>query len=195
MLSRVPIGDRVPQVVNTVVEIPKGLSNKYEYDEVLQVIRLDRVLFSPVYYPTDYGFIPETRSPDGDHLDIMVLISQPTFPGCVLEVAPVGILDMRDEAGRDSKIIGVAIRDMRVADMQTIDDVNDHTRREIQHFFETYKHLEGKSVTVRGWLDREEAYRTIMESRERFRKETSERGSRLTDAACAAGGAVGAPTE
>lgn len=178
MLSSVPIGDRVPQVVNTVVEIPKGLSNKYEYDEVLQVIRLDRVLFSPVYYPTDYGFIPETRSPDGDHLDIMVLISQPTFPGCVLEVAPVGILDMRDEAGRDSKIIGVAIRDMRVADMQTIDDVNDHTRREIQHFFETYKHLEGKSVTVRGWLDREEAYRTIIESLERFRKETSERGSR-----------------
>ena len=84
---------------------------------------------------------------------------------------------MRDEAGRDSKIIGVAIRDMRVADMQTVDDVNDHTRREIQHFFETYKHLEGKSVTVRGWLDREEAYRTIMDSLERFRKEKSERGS------------------
>jgi inorganic pyrophosphatase len=177
VLSRVPIGDRAPQVVNTIVEIPKGLSNKYEYDEVLEVIRLDRVLFSPVYYPTDYGFIPETRSPDGDHLDIMVLISQPTFPGCVLEVAPVGILDMRDEAGADSKIIGVAVRDMRVADMQTIDDVNDHTRREIQHFFETYKHLEGKSVTVRGWLDRDAAHRTIMEARERFRGEASGRGS------------------
>ena len=178
MLSRVPIGDRAPEIVNTIVEIPKGLSNKYEYDEALEAIRLDRVLFSPVYYPADYGFIPETRSPDGDHLDILVLISQPTFPGCVLEVAPVGILDMRDQAGGDSKIISVAVRDVRVADIQRIADVNDHTRREIQHFFETYKLLEGKSVTVRGWLDRDAAHRTINEARSRFRAERAGHGRR-----------------
>jgi inorganic pyrophosphatase len=175
VLSRVPIGDRAPEIVNTIVEIPQGLSNKYEYDEALQVIRLDRVLFSPVYYPTEYGFIPETRSPDGDHLDIMVLISHPTFPGCVLEAAPVGILDMEDQAGRDSKIISVAVRDVRVADMRTIADVNDHTRREIQHFFETYKHLEGKSVTVRGWLDRDAAHQTITEAQKRFDAESATR--------------------
>lgn len=167
--SDVPIGDRAPEIVNTVIEIPKGSSNKYEYDERLDVIRLDRVLFSSVYYPTDYGFIPETRSPDGDHLDVMVLISQPTFPGCVLEVAPVGILDMHDEAGRDWKIIGAAVGDTRVASIRAIDHVNDHTRREIEQFFETYKNLEGKAVTVTGWLGRDEAYRVVSEARERFR--------------------------
>jgi inorganic pyrophosphatase len=170
--SEVPIGDRAPEIVNAVVEIPKGSSNKYEYDEALGVIRLDRVLFSSVYYPTDYGFIPQTRSADGDHLDIMVLISQPTFPGCVLEVAPVGMLDMRDEAGRDWKIIGVAVWDTRMASIETIDHVNDHTRREIEHFFETYKDLEGKHVTVTGWLGRGEAHRIISEAQARFlRKE------------------------
>ncbi len=168
--SDVPIGDRVPGIINAVVEIPKGSSNKYEYDEVLGVIRLDRVLFSPVYYPTDSGFIPQTRSPDGDHLDIMILISQPTFPGCVLEVAPVGILDMRDEAGPDWKIIGIAVGDTRTASIESIDDVNDHTRREIVHFFETYKNLEGKHVSVTGWLGRGEAYRVIGEAHARFRE-------------------------
>jgi inorganic pyrophosphatase len=166
--SEVPIGDRAPEIVNTVVEIPKGSSNKYEYDEALGVIRLDRVLFSSVYYPTDYGFIPQTRSADGDHLDIMVLISQPTFPGCVLEVAPVGMLDMHDEAGRDWKIIGVAVGDTRMASIEIIDHVNDHTRREIEHFFETYKDLEGKHVTVTGWLGRGEAHRIISDAQARF---------------------------
>jgi inorganic pyrophosphatase len=167
--STLSIGARAPEIVNAVVEIPKGSSNKYEYDETLGVIRLDRVLFSPVYYPADYGFIPETRSPDGDHLDILVLISQPTFPGCVLEAAPVGILDMRDEAGRDWKIIGVAVGDTRMASTRTIDSVNQHTRREIEHFFETYKNLEGKAVTVTGWRGHEDAYRVITEARARYR--------------------------
>jgi inorganic pyrophosphatase len=174
-LSEVSIGPGVPETVNAIVEIPKGTSNKYEYDERLGVIRLDRVLFSPVYYPAEYGFVPQTRSPDGDHLDILVLISQPTFPGCVLEVAPVGILDMSDDAGRDWKIIAAAVGDTRMASITTLDQVNDHMRREIEHFFRTYKDLEGKKVTVVGWRDREEAHRLILESHERFRGEAARR--------------------
>jgi inorganic pyrophosphatase len=179
-LSRVQIGDRAPEIVNAIVEIPKGSSNKYEYDEARDVIRLDRVLFSPVYYPAEYGFIPETRSPDGDHLDILVLISQPTFPGCVLEVAPVGILDMMDEAGRDWKIIGIATGDTRMASIQTIEQVNEHMRREIVHFFETYKDLEGKRVTVAGWRGRDEAQRVIADARARFAGEPAQRSGAVS---------------
>jgi len=151
--SDIPLGEKSPQIINVVIEIPKGTRNKYEYDEVLDEIRLDRVLHSPVYYPTDYGFVPHTLSEDGDHLDILVIISEPTFPGCIVSVRPIGVLDMEDEAGRDYKIIAVAEKDPRSATINALDDTNEHFRKEVSHFFETYKHLENKCVKIKGWMD------------------------------------------
>lgn len=100
---KIPLGNKAPEIINAVIEIPKGSHHKYEYDEVFDEIRLDRVLHSPVFYPTEYGFIPQTRAEDGDHLDILVLITEPLFPGCIVSVRVVGMLDMEDNAGRDYK--------------------------------------------------------------------------------------------
>jgi len=167
-LSSVPVGKKAPEVLNAIIEIPARSSMKYEYDEEFDIIRLDRVLHSPMFYPVDYGFVPETRADDGDHLDVLVLMSQPTFPGCVLEVRPVGVLDMEDEEGRDWKILAVSTKDPRFKDISKLADVDAHLKDEIQHFFEQYKHLENKWATVKGWLDVDEAYVRIKESQERF---------------------------
>lgn len=170
-LQHVPIGDNAPETINAIIEIPARSSMKYEYDEELDVIKLDRVLHSPMFYPADYGFVPHTRADDGDHLDVLVLMSRPTFPGCVLEVRPVGVLDMEDEEGRDWKILAVATKDPRFKDIADISDVDNHLMDEIQHFFEQYKHLENKWATVKGWLDVKEAHKRIKESQERFTRE------------------------
>ena len=167
----VPLGDKAPEIINVVVEIPRGSHHKYEYDEKLDEIRLDRVLHSPVFYPTDYGFIPQTRSEDGDHLDVLVLITEPVFPGCVLTVRPIGMLNMNDNAGQDWKILAVADKDPKLSDIREIDDVNEHYKKEIVHFFEVYKRLEEKKVEVVGWLNKTEAYRIIKEAQERFAAE------------------------
>jgi len=167
--SHIKIGKKFPESINVVVEIPRGSSNKYEYSEELDCIQLDRVLHSPFFYPADYGFIPETRSEDGDHLDILVLIKQPTFPGCVLQVRPVGVLDLEDEKGRDWKIIAVAENDPYYNGVNDIDQVNLHLKNEIQHFFETYKHLEkGKKTTVRAWYSKAKALEIIKEEYKSF---------------------------
>lgn len=168
--ATVPIGDEAPNKINVVIEIPARTSIKYEYDERLDEIRLDRVLHSPMFYPTEYGFIPHTRAEDGDHLDVLVLISQPTFPGCVLEVKPVGVLDMEDNAGIDWKILAVATKDPRLNLISSISEVNEHLKKEIQHFFEQYKHLEDKWSKVRDWLDVDEAHKRIIEAQERFER-------------------------
>lgn len=170
-LSTVPIGKNAPDVINAIIEIPARSSMKYEYDEELDIIKLDRVLHSPMFYPADYGFVPETRADDGDHLDVLVLMSQPAFPGCVLEVRPVGVLDMEDEEGRDWKILAVSTKDPRFKEVHSLVDVDNHLKDEIQHFFEQYKHLENKWATVKGWLDVDEAHRRIIESQERFTRE------------------------
>jgi inorganic pyrophosphatase len=170
-LQNVPIGDNAPDIINAVIEIPARTSMKYEYDEEFDVIRLDRVLHSPMFYPADYGFIPHTRAEDGDHLDVLVLISQPIITGCVVEVRPVGILDMEDNAGIDWKILAVPTKDSRYSHITHIDHVNQHLKDEIQHFFEQYKHLENKWAKVRGWLDVEEAHKRICEAQERFEQE------------------------
>ena len=169
--SSIPIGKKAPQVLNAVIEIPKGSPHKFEYDEELDEIKLDRVLFSSVYYPTEYGFIPETRSEDGDHLDVLVIISAPTFPGCVISVRPISVLNMEDEAGKDWKIIAVAEKDPRFKEIQTIDDMEAHFKKEIKNFFEVYKQLENKKVTVHEWRGKEEAYRLIDVARDRYAKE------------------------
>lgn len=167
--AQITIGNKAPEIINVVIEIPRGCRNKYEYDEKMDAIVLDRVLHSPFFYPTDYGFVPHTRSEDGDHLDILVLITQPTFSGCVLQVRPIGVLDLEDEAGRDWKIIAVAHKDPYYKHINSIDDVNIHLKKEIKHFFETYKQLEeGKMTRVQGWESKEKAYEIIQDAQKRF---------------------------
>ncbi len=167
----IPLGKKSPEVVNAVIEIPKGASAKFEYDEDLDVIKLDRVLHSTMHYPFDYGFIPETRSEDGDHLDVLVIVSAPLFPGCMVSVRPIGAIDMEDEAGKDWKIIAVAKKDPRVKNVKTIEDLGEHFKKEVQHFFEEYKKLEDKWTKINGWLGLDEAHKIIKEGAERFAKE------------------------
>ena len=168
---KIPLGDKAPEIINTVIEIPRGSHHKYEYDEKLDEIRLDRVLHSPVFYPTEYGFVPETRAEDGDHLDTLVFITDPLFTGCVVSIRVVGMLDMEDNAGRDYKIVGIVEKDPKLTHIQDITDVNEHYKKEIVHFFEEYKKLEGKWAKVHGWLPKEDTYRIIKEAQERFKKE------------------------
>ncbi len=169
-LSHVTIGSQFPEILNVVIEIPRGSRNKYEYDWNLEVIMLDRVLHSSLFYPTDYGFVPETKADDGDNLDILVLVSQPTFPGCVVQARPIGIMDMEDEEGKDWKIIAVAHNDPYYKHVHTIAELNGHMKREIQHFFETYKQLEdGKRSTVLGWDNKEKALEIITTAHQEYR--------------------------
>ena len=172
--SKISLGDRAPQVINAIVEIPKGSHNKYEYDEEMDEIRLDRVLHSPLYYPADYGFIPHTRSDDGDHMDILVFVSGAVFPGCIVSVRPIGVLDMEDESGRDWKIIAVAEKDPRQHRYENIEDIDDSYKNEIRHFFEQYKMLENKWVKVNGYLGKEDAYRLINEAQDKFAREKND---------------------
>lgn len=165
------IGDDSPNAVNVVIEIPKGSHNKYEYDEELDVIKLDRVLHSSVYYPTDYGFIPETRSGDGDHLDTLVIVSDPLFPGCVVSVRPVGVLYMVDQEEKDEKIIAVAEKDPLMSQIHDIEHVDDFFKKIVHNFFETYKQLENKKVTVHEWRGRDFAHEIILKAQETFAKE------------------------
>jgi inorganic pyrophosphatase len=151
-----------------VIEIPKGSRNKYEYDHELHAIKLDRFLFASVVYPTDYGFIPETLSLDGDPLDVMVVVSEPTFPGCVIEVKPIALFRMADDQGIDDKVLAVPCSDPNWNQLERLEDINQQLRDEIAHFFSVYKDLERKKVKVEGWFSREDAIKEIAESRERF---------------------------
>ncbi len=150
------------------VEIPKGSRNKYEWDEELQAIKLDRFLFSTVAYPTDYGFIPDTHGEDGDPLDAMVCVSEPTFPGCVIPVKVIALFKMSDDKGVDDKVVCVPLEDPNWNHMQSLEDLPSSLTREIAHFFEIYKQPEGKEVIVDGWYDRAEALEVIAEARERW---------------------------
>ncbi len=152
------------------VEIPKGSRNKYEYDKELKQIKLDRVLHSPVHYPTDYGFIPNTLAQDGEPLDVLVLIQEPTFPGCLIEVRPVGMLSMSDEKGSDQKILCVPVSDPFWKYAQELEDVPKHILTEIEHFFTIYKQLEEKKTVVEGWRDRAEALEVIADAHKLYKK-------------------------
>jgi len=160
--------DKMDIIVDAFIEIPKGSSNKYEYDEEKGVFVLDRALFSPMFYPADYGFIPNTLAEDGDPIDIMVLMANPTFPGCVIRSRVIGMFLMEDEKGKDEKIIAVPVSDPRYDDMKTIDDMGSHMKKEFEHFFSEYKQLEGKEVIVRGWTNIEEAATAIAAAKKRY---------------------------
>lgn len=165
------IGGKAPEVINVVIEIPKGSHHKYEYDEELDLIKLDRVLHSTVFYPTDYGFIPQTRSLDGDHLDALVLITEPTFPGCLVPVRPIGVLYMEDQKEKDEKIIAVAEGDPLLAEKKDIEDIEEFFKKQVHNFFETYKMLENKVVEVHHWHNKETALKIISEAKDRFLSE------------------------
>jgi inorganic pyrophosphatase len=152
------------------VEIPKGSRNKYEFDEELGAIVLDRFLFSSMVYPTDYGFIPETLAEDGDALDAMVCVSEPTFPGCVIPVKPIALFRMADDKGVDDKVLCVPLSDPAWNTLNELDDLAEQLQQEIAHFFSVYKDLEQKKVKVDGWHSREEAEEEIQLARERWRE-------------------------
>ena len=162
--------------LHCLVEIPKGSRNKYEVDKLTGVIRLDRRLFSATVYPADYGFIPETLGADGDPLDAMVCVSEPTFSGCVIPVKPVALFVMQDEAGEDDKIVCVPTHDPGWNHAETLEDIPEQLQREITHFFSVYKQLEGKKVSVEGWRTLEEAREVIAEGRRMFEEREAERG-------------------
>src|SRR3954462_15214919 len=163
-----PIGERAPEVVETVIEIPYEGINKYEYDKQLHVFRLDRNLYSPVHYPGDYGFIPSTLSDDGDPLDVLVMVDAPSFTGCVMEVRPIGLLEMLDQGTLDEKLLAVGKNNPRYSDVWNYSEIYPHILKEITHFFAIYKDLEGKRVETKGWHDASVARSLIGESQRSF---------------------------
>jgi inorganic pyrophosphatase len=158
-----------PEVIEVVVEIPRGSRNKYEFDNRAGVFRLDRVLSSAVFYNFDYGFVPGTLSGDGDPTDVLLLIDEPTFPGCHVTARPIGGLEMRDEKGYDFKVLCVAVADPNQAHVRRLEQVRPHRLIEIEHFFQTYKLLEDKATDVIGWQDVEKAHEVLQDDRSRAR--------------------------
>lgn len=160
-----------PFSVPVIIEIPTGSRNKYEWDPELNRFRYDRMLFSSVHYPADYGFVPDTLSADGDPLDALVLVAEATFPGCFIEAKPVGLFKMRDEKGDDHKLLCVPVADPLWSNVDDIEEVPPHLLSEIAHFFSIYKNLEAKEVEVEGWFDRTAALAQIEEDRQRLREQ------------------------
>jgi len=157
-------------IVTVMIEIQKGSRNKYEYHKGIKKIKFDRMLFSAVHYPSDYGFIVDTLAKDGDPLDALVLVWEPTFPGCIIEAKPVGLFKMWDEKGPDEKILCVPLYDPLWNHIESLSDVPPHLLKEIEHFFTVYKDLEKKKTRVEGWQDRDEAIKIINEARRRHRE-------------------------
>lgn len=151
-LSRIPAQPK-PGLLNVLIEITAGSKNKYEFDKDLNAFALDRVLYGSVMYPFDYGFVPNTLADDGDPLDGMVIMDQPTFPGCVIAARPIGMMEMIDGGDRDEKILCVPDKDPRYAGVKSLKDIAQHRLDEIAEFFRTYKNLEKKSVEILGWKD------------------------------------------
>jgi inorganic pyrophosphatase len=161
------------ETVNIIVEVPKGSRNKYEWDEDIGAIKFDRFLFSSMVYPVDYGFVPHTLGEDGDPLDAMVCVSEPTFPGCVIPAIPIGLFRMTDEGEIDDKILCVPAEDPNWNFIDSMDGLPEQLREEIAHFFSVYKQPEGKHVEVEGWYPLEAALEVIEASLRRDRDRRS----------------------
>ena len=164
-----PAGDAVPDAINAIVEIPGGSRNKYEYNKELDIFAFDRALHSATFYPGEYGFVPRTLALDGDPLDVLVLISEPTFSGCLISVRPIGILGMIDGGEPDDKVLAVPVSDPEYREVNEYTQISPHVLRKIQNFFATYKILEGKETQVGDWRDAAAAKRAVVESIERFK--------------------------
>jgi len=160
--------------VKAFIEIPTGSQNKYEYDKEAGAFVLDRVLYSPMHYPTEYGYLPNTLALDGDPLDILVLTTFPTFPGCIIESRVIGVLLMSDDKGQDEKLLAVPVSDPRFNEVQSLDDVPPHKLKEIAHFFEVYKDLENKKTVIEGWKDADFAKQLYEECVKRFAEQKKE---------------------
>lgn len=163
-ITKLPIGKKPPEEVNVLVEIPQGASVKYELDKDSGVIMVDRFAFTAMVYPFNYGFIPQTKAEDGDPVDVLVISTYPVMPGCAIPVRPVGMLEMEDEEGIDTKIIAVPTQkvDPFYAHISDIADIDEITRKKIQHFFNHYKELEpGKWVKTRNFLGKDKAHESI----------------------------------
>jgi inorganic pyrophosphatase len=157
-------GPNPPEEVTAVIEIPQGSRNKYELDKPTGLIKLDRVLYSAVHYPAEYGFIPRTLHDDGDPMDILVLLKEETFPGCMIDARPIGVLHMLDRGEPDDKILAVPLHDPYSQEYFDIADIPQHLLKEVAQFFVSYKELEGKKVEIVGWGKSEEAMRLIVRS-------------------------------
>ncbi|WP_221565254.1 inorganic diphosphatase [Alkalihalobacillus sp. TS-13] len=159
------------KVVDAFIEIPTGSQNKYEYDKEKGVFKLDRVLFSPMFYPAEYGYLENTLALDGDPLDILVLVTNPTFPGCVIESRVIGFLNMIDSGEEDAKLLAVPVEDPRFDHVQSLEDVSEHTLKEISHFFERYKDLQGKKTEIGSWEGPEKASELVEECLKRYQEQ------------------------
>ena len=155
-------------VIDAIIEIPMSTINKYEIDKFSGRIRLSRVLYSRMTYPAEYGYIDNTLALDGDPLDILVLASEKTFPGCIVETRVLGYLDMIDEGYQDEKVIAVVNQDPRFSNIYTLDDVHSHTLKEIKHFFQTYKHLQKSKTIVKDFHGLKETDELIQTCIERY---------------------------
>lgn len=166
-IKNLPFGE--PEAFNAVIEIPKGSQDKYEYDEELDVVKLDRVLYGSQRFPFNYGFVPETRAEDGDHTDVLLLSTNSLVPGCVVVCRPIGFMGMIDSGEVDNKIIAVPVVDPRYADIMTLEDLPAHVLKEIQNFFETYKILQKKTVEVTGFKDKAAAVEELTKTRAAYK--------------------------
>ena len=155
-------------IVNAIIEIPKGSKNKYELDKKAGIIKLDRVLYASMEYPIDYGFLPQTYAEDGDPLDVMVISTIPFYPATLVKVRVIGVMKMIDTGEQDDKLIGVVASDPRLEEIKTLEDLPSHTFKEWKHFFEHYKELQGKKVTVEGFEGIDEAMKILNNSIKRF---------------------------
>jgi len=162
-------GPQAPEIVYCVVEIPRGSRNKYEYSKTAGVIKLSRVLYSPMYYPGDYGLIPQTVSADGDPLDVLVMVTEPTFPGCIIEARPIGVFHTLDRGVVDDKVLAVPATDPLFDGYHCLADVAKHYLNQVSHFFQTYKQLEGMEVTSKGWEDVEAARQCVTDAMRAYR--------------------------
>ncbi|MGE3181787.1 MAG: inorganic diphosphatase [Phycisphaerae bacterium] len=166
--SNVPAGVKLPDIVNTIVEITRGRRTKFEVDKHTGLMKLDRYLYSASHYPGDYGFIPQTLAEDGDPLDVLVMVNEPTFAGCLIETRVIGLFKMTDRGANDFKILGVPASDPLFAEIQDLNDVPKHYLREVEHFFATYKQLEGVETATLGWAPAADAAREVESSVDRF---------------------------
>lgn len=168
----IPLGENAPEEINVIIETPKGSPNKYEIDKEMGLIKLDRANYSAAPFPADYGYAPQTYWEDGDALDVIVLASFPIPSGILVKVRPVAIMEMIDTGDSDFKVIGVPVDDRRLEDIHDLEDLNQHTLKEIQHFFETYKVLKGKAalVEVKGFKGKADAQAAVMKSVELYKE-------------------------
>jgi inorganic pyrophosphatase len=163
-IAKLPRGSKYPEEFNLVIEMPKNSHNKYEYDEELDIIKIDRVFYTAMALPHDYGFIPATRSEDGDHLDGIVLLDEPSYPGIMVNCRPIGVAYMIDSGEKDEKIIAVCADDPRYNHITELDQLGEHFVKELEHYFTRYKDLQGKKVEITKWGGRDEALKVMTDS-------------------------------